>query len=555
MSIFVCRKVCYVMSSQNPSALPSIDADELQAANELQETTLPPEGKDRGPMRLSPFWRDRLFEGAMIISMGLYYTVGNPNLYFGIFPNVDPLYSLPFLLIFAVLCWYRLPFAIALLPLALPYYYLQKVVFSHYAFSLVEVTLGICVAVALLRLAFKPEDRRFLLSWSEVRERLGPFLWPMLVFIVVAAISIVVAYEQTYALRAFREEVFDPLIYVALIFMYLRTRKDLLRLLGAFLGCGLVIALLGLAQYIFFRNTLMVESDGIQRVHAVYGSANNVALLFDYVLPLAMALLLGKVSWKGRLLAVALIVPMAVVIDLTSSRGSWMVAIPIAAVFVIVCSIPNRKLLLGGGLACIAILALGLGIFHAQIWHYVVDGHVGSDGHSTALERPFLWLTALHMIHNSPWLGYGMDNWLCHYSVNTICPSHLPTYMISTWHGKPTGLADEPTLSHPHNDFLHVWVSMGIFGLLAFVALLVLFYWLFARIVRRLDTGDVENRGQWRWIAVGIGAAMLAAMAQGQIDSSFLEQDLAFCFWILVAALLLLRMHSRTSWRGKITSA
>jgi putative inorganic carbon (HCO3(-)) transporter len=551
------RKSVYVMSSQNPSAPPPIDAEPLQAVDEQRNTSLSPADKEHsgvGSAGLTPFWQDRLFEGALILSMGLYYTVANPNLYFGIFPNANPLYSLPFLLIFAVLCWYRLPFAIALLPLALPYYYLQKVVFSHYVFSLAEVTLGVCVAVAIARLIFKPEDRHFLLSWREVRDRLGPFLWPIVVFVLAAAISITIAYEKDYAIRAFREEVFDPLIYVALIFMYLRTRKDVLRLLGAFLGCGLVIALLGLAQFIFFRYTLVVESDGIQRVHAVYGSANNVALLFDYVLPLAMAWLLGKVPWKSRLLALVLIVSMGVVIDLTSSRGSWMVAIPIAAVFVIACAIPNRKLLLGGGLVCVAVLALVLGMFHAQLWHYVVDGHVGSDGHSTALERPFLWLTAWHMIHASPWLGYGMDNWLCHFSVNTICPSHLPTYMISTWHGKPTGLADEPTLSHPHNNFLHVWVSMGIFGLLAFVALLVLFYWLFARILRYLDTSDVNNKAQWRWMVVGVGAAMLAAMAQGQIDSSFLEQDLAFCFWILVALLLLLRLHSQTPWRGKISS-
>jgi putative inorganic carbon (hco3(-)) transporter len=542
------------MSSQNPSALPSIDADAQQTVDGQQKISLPPGDRDHGTEVLTSFWRDRLFEGALILSMGLYYTVGNPNLYFGIFPNANPLYSLPFLLIFAVLCWYRLPFAIALLPLALPYYYLQKVIFSDYKFSLAEVALAICLFVAIMRLVCKPEDRRFLLSWGDVCDRLGPFLLPIVVFVVVAALSITVAYEKSFAIRAFREEVLDPLIYVALIFMYLCTRKDVLRLLSAFLGCGLVIALLGLAQYIFFRNTLMVESDGIQRVHAVYGSANNVAILFDYVLPLTMAVLLGKVSWKGRLLAIILMVPMLVVIDLTYSRGAWMVAMPIAAVFVIVCTIRNRKLLIGGGGVCVVALALFLGIFHTRIWNYVVDGHVGSDGHSTALMRPFLWLSALGMVHDSPWLGYGMDNWLCHYSKNDVCPSNLHQYWIKEWHGVPTGLADEPTLSHPHNVFLQVWVSMGIFGLLAFVAVLVLFYWLFARILHQLDTGDGQNRTQWRWLVVGVGASLLAAMAQGQIDSAFLEQDLSFCFWMLITALLLLRMHTHTPWRGKITS-
>jgi hypothetical protein len=55
------------------------------------------------------------------------------------------------------------------------------------------------------------------------------------------------------------------------------------------------------------------------------------------------------------------------------------------------------------------------------------------------------------------------------------------------------------------------------------------------------------------WIVLGIGGALLAALCQGLIDSSFLEQDLAFCFWMLVAALLILRVFTGTPWRGKIS--
>jgi hypothetical protein len=50
-------------------------------------------------------------------------------------------------------------------------------------------------------------------------------------------------------------------------------------------------------------------------------------------------------------------------------------------------------------------------------------------------------------------------------------------------------------------------------------------------------------------MTIGVGAAMLAAMVQGLVDSAFLEQDLAFCFWILIVALLLLRFYSGTTWR------
>jgi O-antigen ligase len=108
---------------------------------------------------------------------------------------------------------------------------------------------------------------------------------------------------------------------------------------------------------------------------------------------------------------------------------------------------------------------------------------------------------------------------------------------------------DEPSLSHPHNIFLHVWVSIGIFGLLAFVAVIILFYRLFAYILIYLATHTVEGSEQLRWLTVGVGASMLAVISQGLVDSAFLEQDLSFCFWMLVAALLILRVSVGVPWQ------
>ena len=508
---------------------------------------VPPRSVMRGPG--ATFWKNRLAEAGLILSMGLYYVVGNPNLQFGLLPHLNPLYSLPFLFAFAILCWYRLPFALALLPLSFPYYYLQKVVFGHFAFSLVEIVLSVCLVVAVLRMLLRPEDRQYLLTWSELRDRFGPFLVPMLVFVAAAAISIVVAYEHSFAVRAFREEIVDPLLYVVLLCMYLRTRVDIQRLLAAFIGSGVVIALLGLIQYFAFRYTMQPDPvDKLQRIYAVYGSANSIALFFDYVMPLAFAVVLSRLAWKYRLLALLPIALMSGALYLTQSRGSWMIAIPIGLVFVIAFALRSRKVLLASAIAALLVLALVGGAFHTKIWNYVMNGHVSTDGVSTVTKRIYLWETASTMIHDRPWFGYGMDNWLCHYSKNDVCPSGLHQYWIKEVNGVSTGLADEPTLSHPHNVFLHVWVSMGVFGVLAFAALLGLFYWLFARILQRLRTYDEADKEQLRCMVVGVGAALLAAMAQGQIDSAFLEQDLSFCFWTLLAALLILRILSHTSW-------
>lgn len=511
---------------------------------------------------LAPFWHDRLIEAGLILSMTLYYVVGNSHLGTGRLFQLNPLLSLPFLLLFAVLCWYRLPFAVALLPLALPYYLQQKIVFSHYAFSLAEIALWTCALVALLQMALQRGRWRYRLSWGEVRERLGPFILPIVIFVVVAAISVSIAYEHTVALRAFREEVFDPLLYLLLALCCLRTRQDVTRLLLALLGTGLVVALLGMAQYFLFRSQLVLE-EGMRRVHAMYGSANSIGLLFDYALPIGIALVLARTrgafgftkSWWPRIAALAVCLCLVLVLYLSQSRGAW-IAIAITVLFILALSIKSRRVLLGGVLALIVVACILVLVFHRPITAFIFAEHTSAAGVSTVTKRLYLWESALKMIEARPWFGFGMDNWLCYYSPNPVChipasilPSHYWIVRDPVTHAL-TGLRDEPTLSHPHNIFLQVWVSMGIFGLLAFVAVLTLFFWLFARILLHLRAGGFDARPRLQWMTIGVGAAMLAALIQGQVDSSFLEQDLAFCFWMLVTALLLLRMLAGTPWRG-----
>ncbi len=510
--------------------------------------------------KFSSFWHDRLVEGGLILSMALYYVVSNPNVHIGHFSFTfsvfhNPLVSLPFLLIFAVLCWYRLPFAVALLPFSLPYYLQQKLVFSHYEFSLVEITLATCVLVALLQLLMQ---RRRWPYWTSLRllySRVGPFSIPIFLFFFIAAFSILIAFRHDLALRAFREEVFDPLVYVLLALTCLRTRHDVTRLLGAMIGTGLIVAGIGLVQAAFFRNTLQLE-DSVRRISAVYGSANSIGLLFDYVLPIGFAILFAKVSQRLRLIALLCCLPMLVVLYLTQLLGAW-VAIALALLFVIAFAIRNRKLFLIGSSTLAIVLLVSTLLFSSQIANLLTEHHTsenvkGVQTVSTVTKRIYLWESALHMIHDSPWVGYGMDNWLCHYSQNTICDAHYHYWIEQdpVTH-RDTGLRYEPFLSHPHNIFLHVWVSIGIFGLLAFIAVLVLFFWLFSRILRRLDANPYKGSEYLRWMTIGVGAAMFAALVQGQVDSAFLEQDLSFCFWILVTALLLLRIHSETSWRGQ----
>ena len=520
------------------------------------------------------FWHDRLVEFGLVLSMALYYIIGNQNIikvykiHIGNLTQLDARLSWIFLIAFAILCWYRLSFAVALLPLTLPFYLAPKAIWGSIEFSPAEITLWICVGIALLQGVIQRSKWEYRLSFNEIRTRIGPFLIPFCVFFLAALVSISVALSRGAAIRTFREEVLDTFLFIVLALCCLRSRQAITRLVSALFAVGFVIAILGIIQYFFFFRSTLVSPDpeALPGIYTVYGSPNSVGLLFDYTLPIGLALASSRVSWKLRLCGFICCLPFFFILSKDQSRGAALAAFPIALIFVILLAVRNRKVLLIGGLLALILVAAVVGMYHQRIVDYidkdVINGHANQYGVSTLQRRIYLWQSAVDMIHDSPWIGYGMDNWLCHYTdpktlskwqpkpewAKTCAPaSHY--YAITRANGHTTYMNEEPGLSHPHNIFLHVWVSIGIFGLLAFVAVLALFFGLFARILAYLAHHREEGNEQLRWLTVGIGAAMLAAIIQGLADSAFLEQDLAFCFWMLVTALLVIRHCSGMPWR------
>jgi hypothetical protein len=88
--------------------------------------------------------------------------------------------------------------------------------------------------------------------------------------------------------------------------------------------------------------------------------------------------------------------------------------------------------------------------------------------------------------------------------------------------------------------------------ILSFIVMLALFICLFVRILLFLHKKRAGRDAAMWWMTIGVGAGMFAGVIQGQVDSSFLAQDLAFCFWMLVTALLLLRVITGAPWRGSL---
>jgi len=482
-------------------------------------------------------------------------------LYYGA-PGV-PL-SLILLLLCGVVCCLRLPLAVSMVPLAMPFYMLPKHL-GHEEFSLGETAIVLCAAVFVLI------QGRALLTSSGVRRRVlrrlahptGLDLAVALFFLAATAATLAVHGVELrhLAQRKYRTDILEPLVYYVLAASTLRDARAMLRALWALAGAGLLVGLLGLGQYIFRPGTLTGATwigdtrHAARFVSAVYGSPDNLGLLLDRAIPVAVVLgLLGlatrrvaRTPWLGYLPWLALL-PMAVALVLSNSRGGMIVAAAAAVAALLLWRMMkagglairratrDRALALGGLVAALAVAGLVLVLTH--------------HGRSTNA-RLLVWQSALAMIRDHPIFGVGPDNFLYYY--------FDPTNGIDRVHHIPSCLPDqsmlkhlpakhymnplawqEPCLSHPHNIVLDLWLTTGILGLVAFAAIVIIagrYAW---RTLRALQAnGSVTKAGEQvtlaRAIQIGAVVIVAATLGHGLVDNSIFLPDLAVAFWLAIA--------------------
>lgn len=474
---------------------------------------------------------------AIVAMLALYYVSPSPAL------------SLPLLVGYAALAWLRLDIALCLLPLAFPFWYVPKRVTAHAVFPLSEVALATCAGAALARDGWRlwqaDGRQRMLMTLRANAKALGrPLVLALAGFALAGILGVIVARRPHEALREYRWEIVEPLVYLALLLGYVRNAAGVRRMVWAFLGSALVLAGLAAIQMLLAPVTfsslaagnrlvaLDPSSDGVRRATAfVYGSGNSLGAYLDRALPLALALALAPAAtFSRRERAVAGLLCLAYVPALywSGSRGAWAAAA--AVVVIVACAAAHRIwLLVGAGVVGLLIAAWQGGALIAT----ALAGHNGSGE-----VRTLVWLAAWHMIRDHPVFGIGLDQFLYYYSSRyTTHP-----YWITVLSGRPTLAGREPGLAQPHNLALDLWLSLGVLGLVAVGVVLGIFWMRCARLWRRAGSavrGDARVSAWAAPLALGLAGSMLAAVLHGMVDSAYFVPDLALLFWWAIAVLVL----------------
>ncbi len=387
------------------------------------------------------------------------------------------------------------------------------------SFSLAEITMGVSLlSWGVMWLRRRPPvgdlGRRFLSTVTSLD-------LAVIAFAVIGVLSALQADFRHVALRELRVVILEPVLFYGILRTADLDARAVRRLVDALILSGVVVAVIGLVQYAMGVNVITAEA-GFRRLRSVYGSPNNAGLYLGRVLPFAIAYPLFGTIRRRRVLYGLAVLPVALAIVLSFSKGALLLGVP--------CSLLVLGVLAGGRWlwtavgAVVAAVATIIPLLRTPRFASLLDTRRG-----TTFFRLHLWRSSLMMLRDHLGLGVGPDNFLYQYRGRYILPA--------AW--------QEPDLSHAHNILLDYGCRLGLPGLFAGVWL----QWAFWQSALPLRHGDQSAFPDRRAMALGTMASMAGFVAHGMVDASYFVIDLAFVFFLLLG--LVYRLHIARNGNGQ----
>lgn len=387
----------------------------------------------------------------------------------------------------------------------------QGVFHGKAAFDFITVTdLYICLLVGIFILGY------FTKSIKVNHQKLPTELALAVIFLAVAAL-LQLTFQTTYEpvlstpIEYLRSLFIFPLIFVQLIYRTLNT-KEVRALLASYFAMILAFCAFALLQY-FTGIFPGGQADFMGRLVWPYvdyitlevTSANWVAFFVTPALVLAFTQVNFKAIRKGTpfaILSLLLFLIAAPTLYLTQSYGAYGAAI--GAIVLYSFRAFSWKKFLATMLVIFALI--GAGFLHQQTtWKYqVLTGGTPYTYDSSAVSRAQIYKMNFHIIKEHTVLGVGLNQY----------QSYFAETQVDVLGGE---LNESHTPPHAHNFFMSMWTSLGVFGFLAMLILVLGILW----------------RTKVRAVSPAV-FPLLAIMAHGLIDSYYWQQEIAYLFWFIV---------------------
>jgi hypothetical protein len=370
----------------------------------------------------------------------------------------------------------------------------------------VGVLTGLIILVSLARL-LDPELRE--------RDRI-PLLWPLLAFAVATILSALYSGHPPIAIFESKQLLGIALfvgavngfrdghdIRRALVWLFVVAGLVSIHAVAQVWACGTQVALPDWGAWALrlkldaCRAVPLFRAKGFFSIYMTLGGSLLV------VLTLILALLaLG--GGRGRVVQMVTGLLAATALALTFVRNAWVgfgVAVLILSAFA-------RRYVLVVGLVAVAALAVVVPSPLQQRARSIVDP---SD--PTARERFQFWVSGWQMVQDAPLLGLGPGGVKIHY----------PEYRDPT--------ARRPATGHLHNNLVQIAAERGLVGLVAWLAIWVVFFVKAARVHARLPAARAGDRA----LVAGSIAAVGGFLVAGLFEYNFGDSEVIGLVWVVMA--------------------
>lgn len=328
-----------------------------------------------------------------------------------------------------------------------------------------------------------------------------PLLWPWLIFLGITALSILVSIEKTGSLVELIRLGSILAMYGA-AFCLINDNKDLSLLVKAIIASAILPATLAIYQFATGTGITLAEEGIYNRSFGTFSHPNILA--FYLLIPLSLCLLVFLLSdkrktgilWHG-LLALTFFLAMVS----TYTRGAWLGFMLVVLVLGV---IRYRAFLI------IAAIILATAYLTAEPFQTRLNeiSHVSPYG---SIQWRFdLWKDGFDYGQQRPVLGYG---------------SGAADDVILKNRGERFGSV------HPHNDYLKIFLESGIFGLVAYLLLIIS---LLSRLWRQYRQSSKPNIKTLIFLILVLCISIYATSAG---DNVIRNTSMQWSLWVLLGGL------------------
>ena len=347
---------------------------------------------------------------------------------------------------------------------------------------------------------------------------------PILLFVLIAAVSILINNSFWIGLRDFISFLSYFLIYFFII-NNMKTKDSINFCSTIFFITASLVSLYLMVQYYGIDPFL----SSIQRLTSTLGNQNYVASYLGLIFPIAFSFFLIETKKINKILVESVLIIIYTGIIICHTRAIWAAIFFSLLFFKFILSYFKINRILKDNQKWLIIL---FSLFLLITLIYSTSNPLNRSP-ITATERAIstfdmqgsslrsrllCWQSTMDMIRDRPLFGSGLGTF----------PLHYLNYQADFLQRNPEYLKFSGKAGETHNEYLQIWAEMGIVGLIAFILIIITFYITTINMIRKIK---IVNE---KIIIIGLISGITITLLHSIFSFPFHIPAVSSAFWFLI---------------------